>query len=327
MMATKKKKIVTKDDLRRLMKEKQTTIKGTSKRIDHPLAKYNGLEQLVCVLCNTVIKTDLLWTTHLQTRQHKEKVEDLKKQKERAESVGVKRKAESNGDSGSQKKVRAGVNSNKTGKSLPADFFDSEKLGGKPSSTSRKPLLAQYESDSESDGSEPDSKAQAENAKQTSAAAKPSSSGLPADFFDSGVMPSASTSKEPEEPVKPTAMSDILPEGFFDDPKQDAKVRKIEYVDKMEEEWELFQRSMKEETHVSEAIIEEEDEQVNVDRNIDEIDEQIQCWKEVNDLEVKKEEIMSRGPRDLRPDTDSDDELNEEMLDEFLDWRSKKSWR
>jgi len=28
------------------------------------------------------------------------------------------------------------------------------------------------------------------------------------------------------------------------------QVRKVEYVDKMEEEWELFQRSMKEETHV-----------------------------------------------------------------------------
>jgi len=44
------------------------------------------------------------------------------------------------------------------------------------------------------------------------------------DFFDAGVMPSASTSKVEEEP-KPAAMSDKLPEGFFDDPKQDAKVR------------------------------------------------------------------------------------------------------
>ena len=39
-MATKKKqKIVSKEDLRRLMKEKTFSIKTKSKRIDHPLAK------------------------------------------------------------------------------------------------------------------------------------------------------------------------------------------------------------------------------------------------------------------------------------------------
>lgn len=38
-MATKKKKVVTKDDLRRLMKEKQTAGKLSSKKIDHALAK------------------------------------------------------------------------------------------------------------------------------------------------------------------------------------------------------------------------------------------------------------------------------------------------
>lgn len=36
---------------------------------------------------------------------------------------------------------------------------------------------------------------------------------------------------------------------------------------------------------------------------------------------------MKKGPIDQKKDTESDDELNEEMLDEFLDWRSKKSWR
>jgi len=52
-----------------------------------------------------------------------------------------------------------------------------------------------------------------------------------------------------------------------------------------------------------------------------------QCWKEVNELETKKEEMMKNGPVSTRANADSDDELNEEMLDEFLDWRSKKSWR
>ena len=40
-MATSKKKVVTKDDLRRLMKEKQSVAKSSNKKIEHHLAKYD----------------------------------------------------------------------------------------------------------------------------------------------------------------------------------------------------------------------------------------------------------------------------------------------
>ena len=50
-----------------------------------------------------------------------------------------------------------------------------------------------------------------------------------------------------------------------------------------------------------------------------------QCWKEVNDLEKKKEEVMKKGAQGNKKDTDSDEDLDETDLDEFLDWRSKKS--
>ncbi|KAL4238716.1 hypothetical protein ACF0H5_003423 [Mactra antiquata] len=321
-MASKKKKVVTKDDLRRLMKETQSSGKSSSRKIDHPLAKYNSLDQLVCVLCNSVIKSELLWPTHLHSKTHKEKLDQLKK-KQTVESSTGKRKLTEDSNTVATKKIKENSNgSSSNSGGLPSDFFDSSKGSSSKKSkssvtNSTKPLLSGYgSSDSE------------ENEERSSATTSSSStlavvSGLPADFFDSNVTPS--TSKEEED--KPSKISDALPEGFFDDPKMDAKIRNVEYIDKMEEEWDLFQRTMKEESHVSEAIIEEEDEQVNVDRNIDEIDEQIQCWKEVNDLETKKEEIMRNGPIECKKDNDSDDDLNEEMLDEFLDWRSKKSWR
>ena len=41
-----------------------------------------------------------------------------------------------------------------------------------------------------------------------------------------------------------------LPEGFFDDPKQDAKARKVEYKDPMIEEWEKFQKTIQKEDDV-----------------------------------------------------------------------------
>jgi hypothetical protein len=34
----------------------------------------------------------------------------------------------------------------------------------------------------------------------------------------------------------------------------DLQVRQVEYKDKMEEEWEMFQRAMKEESHVSSLL-------------------------------------------------------------------------
>jgi hypothetical protein len=46
--------------------------------------------------------------------------------------------------------------------------------------------------------------------------------------------------------------SSALPEGFFDDPQADARVRKVEYVDKMEAEWDTFTREMKQEANVKE---------------------------------------------------------------------------
>ncbi|XP_035824688.1 zinc finger protein 830 [Aplysia californica] len=142
------------------------------------------------------------------------------------------------------------------------------------------------------------------------------------DFFDPGEEPSGSEEKPESQQNK--KMSEILPEGFFDDPKMDAKVRKVEYKDKMEEEWDLFQRAMKEEAHVSEVIMEEEDEQANLDRNIDEIDDQIHRWQEVENLHVKKETILKTTTKEGQKDEDSGDDLEEEDLDQFLEWRAKK---
>ena len=43
------------------------------------------------------------------------------------------------------------------------------------------------------------------------------------DFFDNSMKPPP-TEEHVEEPVQDTTMAEKLPEGFFDDPKKDAKV-------------------------------------------------------------------------------------------------------
>ncbi|KAL5008104.1 hypothetical protein ScPMuIL_013685 [Solemya velum] len=294
-MAAPRKKITTQDDLRNLMRGKQFEAKlKNDKKIEHPLAKYNSLDQLVCVLSQREI-------LYIEIINRIEKY-----------STWCEKKKDSNGTLQS-KKPREDKETKKS--SIPSDFFESSSK--KPASSSamgkeplKKSVLAEYSSSSEDEE-------ELELSKQSGASTSESTSKLPPDFFDEG-------GAVPE--TKSQTISDALPEGFFDDPKKDAKVRKVEYRDKMDDEWELFQRAMKEETHVSEAIMAEEDEQVTVDRNIDEIDDQIQRWKEINDLQVKKDKIMENKPEKSEKDSlDSDEDLDENELEEFLNWRSKKS--
>lgn len=43
--------------------------------------RYNSLGQLSCVICNQTIKSNILWTSHLKNRKHKDMVAALKAQK------------------------------------------------------------------------------------------------------------------------------------------------------------------------------------------------------------------------------------------------------
>lgn len=82
------------------------------------------------------------------------------------------------------------------------------------------------------------------------------------DFFDSGPSKSQIEISKPvtksalpttttvSATVSTTEDSSALPEGFFDDPQLDARMRKVEYVDKMETEWDSFMREVKQETNV-----------------------------------------------------------------------------
>lgn len=68
------------EEMRRLMAERKK--KDTQPvKIDNPLAKYSG-GQLMCVLCSSVVRSEKAWPVHLNSKQHKENVEQAKKLKE-----------------------------------------------------------------------------------------------------------------------------------------------------------------------------------------------------------------------------------------------------
>ena len=83
-----------------------------------------------------------------------------------------------------------------------------------------------------------------------------------------------------------------IPEGFFDDPKLDAKARQVQYVNVEEEEWQKFQKEIADaENDAQDILIEDRNEATN-DRQIEEIDEQMRQWKRyvfllISDLKIR----------------------------------------
>ncbi|KXJ14814.1 Zinc finger protein 830 [Exaiptasia diaphana] len=201
------------------------------------------------------------------------------------------------------------VSTNKQSSSIPSDFFD------KPSSQRTTSLVDQTSDDDDDDSDDDD---QQQSTASSVIQNKTSTSGLPSDFFDN---------KEKNTTNKARKPSEELPEGFFDDPKLDAKARHIEYKDPVELEWEKFQKEIQMENQVSEALVEEDDEVARIDRQLHELNEQSQYFLRAHDLRDKqtviKEKVEAKATEARREDngasSDSDD------FEDFFDWRAKKA--
>ncbi|XP_055739490.1 zinc finger protein 830-like [Salvelinus fontinalis] len=340
----KQKKVIHQDELRRLMREKQRqTI--DKKRVESPYAKYNSLDHLSCVLCNERVKNELLWQTHILGKQHKENVSELKGSKQSNTSQGphpsLKRKAlESEDTNGKKFKPVAGTEQLSTS-GLPDDFFAKpappgpKKLPGilKKTTSARLSLLAGvYDEDSDEEEAG-DQGADSSLGVQKGAPAP----GLPSDFFDNSTIPAVPAASHSGSILKPDETEksvekkgntpESLPEGFFDDPVRDAKVRNVDAPkDQMDKEWEEFQKEMRQVNTKSEAIVAEDDEEGRFERQIDEIDEQIECYRRVEVLRDKQDVVKKvvKEKTEDQEDSSRSDEDEEELLHLLSrDWRAK----
>lgn len=333
----KEKKVVNQDELRRLMREKQRQ-STDKKRVESPFAKYNSLGHLSCALCNVQVKSELLWPTHVLGKQHKEKVAELKGTKTPTvtqQTQPVKRKAADSEDvSGEKSKPSSGPSQAAAG--LDDHVF--KKPREKDDAVRKNPasltLLAGVYDEEDSDEKE-DKPAGADLPPPA-----PETAGLPADFFDSSI-PSAPTithsgsilkaDVQEKSAEKKENMAEALPEGFFDDPVKDAQVRNVDAPkDQLDKEWEEFQKEIRLVNTKSEAIVAEDDEEGRIERQIDEIDEQIECYRRVELLRDRRDAVKSRAlpRRNNQVKKDAKNEEEEEDEEEFLgllsqDWRAK----
>ncbi|NWZ75076.1 ZN830 protein, partial [Poecile atricapillus] len=231
---------------------------------------------------------------------------------------------------------------------LPADFFDEAQQDNASVQLSKGPgpsLLSGNYDDEDDDEEEEQEQSNKSSVVHKTEIPPPTqeviANSLPADFFDtktpaapivshSGSIQKAEIQEKVVERKENTA--EALPEGFFDDPEVDAKVRKVDAPkDQMDKEWDEFQKAMRQVNTISEAIVAEDDEEGRLDRQIGEIDEQIECYRRVELLRNRQDEMKEKLKEAMRlraaqekeeEDVGSEDE---EELQDLLsqDWRVK----
>ncbi|XP_013101774.1 zinc finger protein 830 [Stomoxys calcitrans] len=127
------------------------------------------------------------------------------------------------------------------------------------------------------------------------------------------------------ETIAPT-LHDPLPEEFFDKPA--TATTKSNSADDKDKEWELFQKEIKEVTEAANEIFAADQKELAVEKEIIEIDEQIQHWSKVLDLEEKRKKLSNKGigKNKIKQIMNETEEASSEGEDfeEYTDWRSKE---
>ncbi|KAF5282095.1 hypothetical protein FQR65_LT14413 [Abscondita terminalis] len=266
-------------ELRRYMNDHK--VKKVAK-IESPLAKYpfhsNFNGQLTCILCQSVVRSESVWNVHINSKQHRDKVEEAKRLKESTNNFTTPLKRVSEATIEVPTKKLKGILKN-AGVTTSIDsgitvvqsdvVIDNVEIQKIKTSVGNEEKVEDMEVDSKTDNS-------------------------------------------------------VLPEGFFDDPKQDAKVNNIYYKDPIEEEWERFQKAIRDANNESATIIAEDHEEATNERQLDEIDEQMKNWSKVLTLEKKKTEIITTHNKEAVNMDQPESSGEEDNFEEYLDWRTKK---
>lgn len=116
--------------------------------------------------------------------------------------------------------------------------------------------------------------------------------------------------------------SQVLPEKFFD---HENSVAVCGSEQDPEAEWIKFQKEIREAATISNNIVSEEQESLNIKRHLKEIDEQIENWKrfiKINDKKTALSKNKRRDPKGFQFDLESSSS-EEDNVDNLLDWRMK----
>lgn len=145
--------------------------------------------------------------------------------------------------------------------------------------------------------------------------------------------PKVSEVNEVEKNDEEVSVTNQLPEGFFDNPKEDAKARNVVYQNPMDVEWQNFVKEIKEVDIQIEETENEETEEKFERNQFMENEQQFRLYTKIVELDKTKSEInelkrntdSTKGNANVdkknTSSSDSEDISESELDDEFWNWR------
>eukprot|EP00041_Stephanoeca_diplocostata_P019453 m.419825 g.419825 ORF g.419825 m.419825 type:complete len:303 (+) comp21309_c1_seq1:214-1122(+) len=165
-------------------------------------------------------------------------------------------------------------------------------------------------------------------------------SALPSDFFDKDVKPAHSEAgTQAGNKKRKGDVAESIPEGFFDDPVRDAKIRKVPVKNEAEEEWQRFEKDMATEAKISEDLLETDFNQMSAHRIVEDELDQKRYEAKARSLKLHGQALLKKraetepaaasegGGEDAESADEeangAEDDDDSESDDEELGWRSK----
>ncbi|KAJ6684192.1 hypothetical protein OIU85_007843 [Salix viminalis] len=316
------------------------------KKIDSPLVRYNELDQLVCRVCDVVLKSEFQWDAHQASRKHIEAVNNIKVNAARLKNANNAKSEPSAVSTGSKHADNAQLQDArsesltqlpKPQSALPPDFFDNK------DAKRLKKLLQQLrycEGEDVVKPSELDSSKKPAGSIQTKATQsllEDETGGLARDNH----LPTKKTEHAQGITNTPTEISDsqakqgqgALPEGFFDNKEADLRARGIKLVKPdVNDEYKQFEKLIQEDLREVDNRMEEEE--VDAAENIEEAEslEQKAYRERVELLKKKKMELMaaraserSKGSEVASKESSQEDSSSDDDSDVnfAVDWRAQ----
>ncbi|KAL2459234.1 zinc ion binding [Forsythia ovata] len=325
-----------------LFRAKMNAQKQERQRIDSPLVRYNEHDQLVCRVCDVVVKSESLWPAHQSSRKHHEAINNLKanaaalNRANNSKPVPPKELPKPNSEHHQELHKKSepstALPEHRSSSSLPPDFFDnheskkqkSERTSGKlghPDPHTKNDLVSgktqvvePFVVGSETDGS---------------------SIAKSVETRDSEIQGSMEIRQVSKVDVDSEAkkVKGALPEGFFDDKDADLRARGITPVKlDVKDEYKEFEKLIQEDLKVIDNRLEEEE--FDAAETIEEAEsvEQRTYRERVEMLRRKKLEIKAARSvisskstevtqKESSPEESSSDDDNDSGL--TVDWRAK----
>ncbi|KAI8969316.1 hypothetical protein BDF20DRAFT_894430 [Mycotypha africana] len=233
-----------KNDVRKLFKKQQAE-RNKAVKIKHPFAKYDEMGRLLCIVCQSAVKSENVWQAHLGSAFHLENIQKLK---------AIKQKQQQQQQQQQHLKRRAPSPSPQMEEDQSEEEVEHKRLRLEPSTQNEKQGIELDEEASDNDDEIDENTAQ-----------------LPADFFD---QKQEDLANDPMDEGSATEESNTLPAGFFDDPDEDARMRgellpeEKAKVD-LEKDVQSFTEAMADVTEESKQAQEEDDETFWQERHFD----------------------------------------------------------